>query len=256
MERTLAAVTCGLIVLLQSGAAGMHVHDPVNQQEGQGVAAQRRLAPLAAAGIDMTAVEEVIKALDHPQVSVRLAAVYALKMKKASSAVTSIRRIADDASAPHLLRLESCDALADLVSKDASWKDACASLIAQGADTMIRIRAAGVLARVEDPRGWSLVKDNLLSSRATDAQEAAMVAHLFDDLVDPNSVEGQRISVPKTIAPAFPGSDEASQLSLVGVLARTARASDSSLLATLRETAKSAYVRNSLDALIAKVGHK
>jgi hypothetical protein len=37
---------------------------------------ERRIAPLKAAGIDTESQEELLKALEHPQASVRIASVY------------------------------------------------------------------------------------------------------------------------------------------------------------------------------------
>jgi len=110
--------------------------------------------------------------------------VYLLKTRKVSAAVPAISKLVADASAPPFVRLEACDALADLAPKAGSWKPACADLLTSGDDTMIRVRAAGVLARTGDARGWPLVSENparparrdrtrLLCSRATRAESRA-----------------------------------------------------------------------------------
>ena len=95
---------------------------------------------------------------------------------------------------------------------------------------IFRVRAAGVLARTGDARGWPLVSEKLASPERGDVEEAVMVAPLFNGLVDPAARDKTPIDVPLAAAQAFPDASEASQSLLVGLISRTARPADAPAL--------------------------
>jgi HEAT repeat protein len=225
--------------------------DMASQQEGQSAMYERRVAPLRAAGISLTSAEELIKALEDERVPVQLAAAYLLKTQKVAAAVPALQRIAADSSEPPLLRLEACDALAETTPQATSWKQTCGRLLASD-DQMIKLRAAGILAKSGDARGWEAVKGSLVSTQAHDVEEAAMVAHLFNGLPD-STAAGAKIAVLPVALEAFASADETSQARLLYVISKTATPADATAIARLRADAKSPYLQNSIDTIVAKL---
>ncbi len=237
-------------VAVDARASASVRQDFVNAQAAENAMRERRLAALTAAGIDMNSTEALVKALSTKEVPVQLAAVYLLKERKALSAIPELRRLVNDAATAPLLKVDACDALADLDTGSSNWKRPCAGLLAQQNDAMVRIRAAGVFARHGDATGWDLVRGSLISSEQVNVEEASMVAPLFDGLTQVTGGRRTVIDVLTVCVNAFPRASAALQLNLIGVIARTANASDAGAVSGLMAEAKSPYAKSSLESIV------
>ena len=251
------ALTLTVVPLLVSLVVGLPtVTDSPNKQAEERAAYERRVAPLKAAGIDTNSTEQVISALKDTRIGVRLAAVYLLREKRAKSAVGELRKLLDDPHKVPLLLLEVCSALAELETDSVTWKVPCRRLVDEESDPMIQMRAAGVLARHGDAKGWKLVRTSLLSSQKADLEEAAMVAPFFDGLIPDPSAGGTKIHVLAVCAVAFREANEESQTLLLGVIAKTAQPQDAEAILSLVPFAKSQYAKDSITAVVNQLRHR
>jgi HEAT repeat protein len=179
-----------------------------------------------------------------------------MKTRKVSAAVPAISKLVADASVPPFVRLEACDALADLAPKAGSWKPACCGfLLTSGDDTMIRVRAAGVLARTGDARGWPLVSEKLASPERGDVEGGGDGGAPVQWLVAPGARDKTPINVPLAAAQAFGDASEASQSLLVGphLEDRAAGRCPGAVEADRRPRSRPTS-RTSLSAVVAKLG--
>jgi len=213
------------------------------RSDGANEARDRVIAPLITAGINIESNEAVINALSNRNLLIVAGAIYLITERKEKLAIPELRKLLG--SEYDIIRFYACKALAELGDKKRVWRILCIGLL-QSEESVVPLRAAGLLAVYGDYQGWPIVlrglqKDNTIL-------EASLVAAPFNGKIPPG--EETPISMIGITQEIFKQTNAEGQLALVALFSKVAAEEDLPKLEEMAAQAKSRYISVNIQRII------
>jgi len=233
---------CAVLVISPAiGATATQPDAPGNRAND--AARNRIIAPLIAAGINIDSNEAVINALSNRNLLIVAGAIFLIAERKEKLAIPELRKLLG--SEYDIIRFYACKALAELGDKKRVWRILCIGLL-QSEESIVSLRAAGLLAVYGDYQGWPIVLRGL--QKENTVFEASLVAAPFNGKTPPG--EETPISVIGVTQEIFKQTNAEGQLALVTLYSKVAAEDDLPKLEALAAQTKSKGITDDIQRII------